>query len=211
MPIDKVLDLDIVRENTIRVVMYLRPEIYANSEVVTGAVHYDSVRRKYQTDVNPYRRINGPLSDYGEELEPPIQDEYNEWIEDCVFLIQEAGFTILQRHRIDDSKKSEYIIVFGIRDTPCGSIIYDLRLSDHPLDATFPEELKEEVLEKLRIEHILDESATKAGINFRVEKVTVGSVKNDTWSRAFDRLGNILDKMRRTIRKRLNSQRTNEE
>lgn len=197
----------VTEENIIHVTIYLRPEIYANSAVILGSVKWNDIEKKYQTDINPSRRLNGPLSDYGQELEPPIQDEYNEFIDDCAWLIDNSGFTVLERYTSTDSKKSEYIIIFGMKDDPCGSIVIDLRISDHPLDATFPEELKDEVMELLKMDKVLDESATKAGINFRVAKVTIGSVADDSWNRAFDRLGNILDKLRLKIRKQLKRER----
>lgn len=194
-------------DDVIYVVMYLRPEIYLNSSLVTASVNYDSKNRRYHTDVNPSRRINGPLSDYGQELEPPIKEEYDRFIDDCIWLVEELGFTIIKRFRSIDSEKSEYVILFGIDDTPCGSIVYDLRISDHPLDATFPEELKDEALKFLKMKKVLDESATKAGINFRVEKVTVGSVANDSWDRAFDRLFNKLKLMKKRIKTLLKTRR----
>lgn len=205
-PIHKLLQ-NIPKENIIHVTVYLRPEIYEDSEVVVSSTVYDSVRKKNTVDINPSRRINGPLSDYGQELEPPIKAEYDEFVEDCAWLVDNSGFTILKRMTSTDSQKSEYIVVFGMKDDPCGSIIFDLRISDHPLDATFPEELKDEVLELLKMNKVLDESATKAGINFRVEQVVIGSVKHDTWARAFDRLGNLLDRMRVRVRKQLNRER----
>lgn len=191
---------------SIRVVMYLRPEIYLNSAVVTSSVKWDNDKKKYYTDVNPDRRINGPLSDYGQELESPIKEEYNAFIEDCIWLIEECGFKIIKRTTSTDSKKSEYVTVFGMNDNPCGSLIFELRLSDHPLDVSFPEDLKDEVLEYLKMENILNDSASKAGINFRVEKVTVGSVANDSWERAFDRLYIKLKQMRKKVRTRLKSE-----
>lgn len=200
---------NIPKSNIIKVTMFLRPEIYLDSEAITGSVNWDSVQKKYYTDVNPSRIINGPLSNYGEELEPPIKEEYDGFIEDCAWLIDNSGFFIISRYTSTDSEKSEYIIVFGMDDDPCGSIVFDLRISDHPLDAEFPEELKDDVLQYLKINKVLDESATKAGINFRVEKVTVGAVKDDTWGRAFDRLGNKLDLMRRKVRKQLKREHRN--
>lgn len=199
--IQHLLDLyNLSGEYVIHVVMYLRPEIYMNSALVTASVNYDAKSRKYHTDVNPNRRINGPLSDYGQELEPPIKEEYDKFIDDCVWLVEELGFTVIKRFRSTDSEKSEYIILFGIDNQPCGLMVYDLRISDHPLDATFPEEFKDEALEFLEMQKVLNESATKAGINFRVEKVTVGSVANDSWDRAFDRLFNKLKQMKRRIK-----------
>ena len=69
-------------ENIIRVTMYLHPVVYADSEAIVGSVKWDSRRKKYYTDINPNTEINGPLSKYGEELEPPIADEYKRFIED---------------------------------------------------------------------------------------------------------------------------------
>lgn len=197
----KVVNVD---ENTIHVTMYLKPEIFMNSGLVTASVNYNNSDKKYHTDINPYASINGPLSNYGELLEPPIKEEYEAFIDDCIFLIEAAGFTIISKKTSTNSTKSRYILMFGMKDNPCGSVIFDLRISDHPFDVSFPEELKDEALEYLKMNKVLDESATKAGINFVVEKVTVGSVKNDTWDRAFGRLDRLLTRMRRRVRKELN-------
>lgn len=191
-------------DRIIRITMYLHPVVYVDSEVIEGAMYVDRGGKNH-TDVNPYREINGPLSEYGEELEPPISDEYDAFIRDCKQLVESYGFTIIKQYRSEESKKSEYIVVFGIDDTPYGAVIYDLRISDHPFDATFPDELKEYVLNYLQMNKILDESATEAGINFSVEKVTVGSVKHDTWDRAFNRLDRKLKNMRNSIKKQLNA------
>lgn len=190
-------------KNTIYVTMYLYPLIYVDSNSVFGAVRKDN-KGTYRTDVNPSRLINGPLSEYGKELEPPIRSEYEEFMKDCLWLVEESGFKVIKNTLSTDSKKSRYVIVFGVGDTLCGSIVYDLRISDHPFDAVFPEDLKSEVLEYLKMENVLDGEATEAGIDFEVEKVTVGSVINDTWDRAFQRLNLKLKQMRRKIRIRLN-------
>ena len=195
---------NLTKDSIIRVVMYLQPEIFTNSKLVSASVHFDVKKKKYYTDINPARTINGPLSEYGQLLEPPIREEYDAFIEDCVYLIETSGFKILKRMTSLTSQKSEYIIVYGMDSKPCGSLIFELRISDHPFDATFPEELKDEVVELLKMENVLNESATKAGINFTIEKVTVGLVLNDTWGRAFDRLGHKLDQMRRKVMKELN-------
>ena len=187
---------------TIKVVMYLRPLIHIDSEIILGSVYKDDIHNKYHTDVNPDRLINGPFSDWGQELEPPIQAEYDAFIDDCIWLTKEVGFTVLKQYTSTVSKKSEYIIVFGIDDKPCGSIVYELRISDHSIDARFPEDLKDEVLELLKLNKVLDGEATKAGIDFAVEKVTVGGVKSDSWDKAFDRLYNKLRHMRNALQKR---------
>lgn len=194
---------DLTSENTIKVVMYLHPIVYETSEAILGSVSYDSKEHRYHTDINPFRVINGPLSEYGEELQSPIKEEYEEFLNDCLWLIKEVGFTVIKKTRSNDSKKSEYVVVYGIDDTPCGTLIYDLRISDHPFDATFPEELKNEVIEYLNINKILDGSAAKVGIDFQVEKITVGTVKDDTWDRAFYRLYKKLKEIRRKVNVRL--------
>lgn len=51
---------------------------------------------------------------------------------------------------------------------------------------------------------ILDETATKADIDFQVEKITIGSHTLGTWDRAFNRLYLVLRKMRRAVEIRLN-------
>lgn len=167
----------------------------------------DKNKHLYHTDVNPSRRINGPLSDVGEELEPPIREELDHFIEDCRFLIRELGFVIISQNISEDSKKSEYFIVFGMEDEPCGTLVFDLRISDHPLDTTFPESAKDEVLEYLKMNNVLDGTATKAGIDFAVEKVTISSVSEDSWDKAFNRLFNTLKNMRNKVRARLNARK----
>lgn len=191
------------QDYVIHIVMYIVPLIYENSEVV-ASVSFDSKNNKYHTDINPFRQINGPLSGPGEPLENPVAEEWECFVDDCKWLIQELGFTIISSSRSDDSQKSEYIIIFGMKDAPCGTLIYELRLSDHPFDATFPEELKDKTLEYLKINKILDGSAHKAGIDFQVEKVTVGTVSNDSWDKSFNRVYMKLRDIRRRIRARLN-------
>lgn len=194
--------------SSINVVIYLYPIIYEDSAfirdtaLVASAVSLDAQGR-YHTDINPSRVINGPLSEYGVELEPPISDEWDSFVEDCKWLIKEVGFTEIQSERSEQSKKSEYVLLYGIGDTPCGSIVYDLRISDHPFDAKFPEEYKDAALEYLQINKILDGTATKAGIDFQIEKITVGSVKHDTWDKALNRLYNLLRTMKKKVQIRL--------
>lgn len=197
-----------INNSKIKVVMYLYPIIYNNSNFtqnydddIVASVSHD--KSGYHTNVNPNRIINGPLSEPGEPLEAPINDEWEHFIEDCKFLIKELDFTIISSNRSTDSEKSEYIIVFGMKDKPCGTLVYELRLSDHPFDATFPEELKDAALQYLKINNILDGTATKAGIDFQIEKVTVGSVQNDSWERAFNRLYIRLKQIKNKIMIRL--------
>lgn len=186
----------------IHITMYLHPIIYVLDKI-TATVSYSKHEHKYHTDVNPYRCINGPLSGPGEQLESPILNEWNSFIDDCKWLVNELGFTIICTNRSITSQKSEYMIIFGMDDDPCGTIIYDLRLSDHPFDATFPEDYKDQALEYMKMENILDGTASKEGIDFQVEQVLVGSVTNDSWDKAFNRVYDRLKRMRNRIRKRL--------
>ena len=186
----------------IHITMYLHPIIYVLDKI-TATVSYNKYEHKYHTDVNPYRCINGPLSGPGEQLESPILNEWNSFIDDCKWLVNELGFTIICTNRSITSQKSEYMIIFGMDDDPCGTIIYDLRLSDHPFDATFPEDYKDQALEYMKMENILDGTASKEGIDFQVEQVLVGSVTNDSWDKAFNRVYDRLKRMRNRIRKRL--------
>lgn len=194
-------------EDTIYITMWLYPIIYGYSEIV-AAVSFDPVQKKFHTDT-PYRPINGPLSQPGEELSGPVQQEWDNFIDDCKWLINELGFTIISSNRSVESKKSEYILMFGMKDDPCGRIVFDLRLSDHPFDATFPEELKAKALEYLTMKNILDGTASDACIDFQVEKVTVGDVVDDSWDRAFNRVFLKLKQMRRRVRSQLNITRSN--
>ena len=187
--------------NIIHVTMYLHPILYVDSQEITGSISWNKDDRRYHTDVNPYRVINGSLSEYGEELEPPIQWEYDHFVQDCVDLVEALGFTIIERYTSTTSNKSEYLLLFGMKDKPYGLIVYDLRISDHPFDASFPEELKDKALEYLTMNKVLDETATKAGINFQVEKVTVGVVQRDSWDRALNRLFDRLKRMKKSIQR----------
>lgn len=185
-------------DNTIHVVMYLKPIFYSNSKIFSS-ISFDKNDGRYHTDINPNRIINGPLSGPGEELEPPIKDEWEDFVEDCKYLVTELGFTIIDTSVSIESKKSTYIITYGIEGRQCGTLVYDLRISDHPYDATFPEDAKDTAEQYLKMNKVLDGSATKANIDFQVEKVTVGTVTNDTWDRAFNRLYNLLRRMKRKV------------
>ena len=195
---DKYFDNIMCESDVIHITMYLYPEIYSDFRSVTGSTYFGS-DKKYHTDVNPATIINGPLSEYGQDLVPPIQEEFDTFKNDCEWLVKQMGFTVIKRYTSTDSKKSEYIIVFGLDDKPYGKIVYDLRISDHPFDATFPEDLKDEALEYLKMNKVLDGSATKAGIEFQIEKITIGQHRDDTWDKAFYRLSLLLKRMRRHI------------
>ena len=61
-----------------------------------AGIHKD--HGKWACDTNPSRVIDGPLSGIGEELENPIKDEYDQFIDDCKFLIEHSGFIIICKH-----------------------------------------------------------------------------------------------------------------
>ena len=198
-------------DNIINITMYLHPIIYENSEMlidhISAAVTFNRAKNRYHTDINPSRIINGPLSDYGQELEPPIKDEWESLITDCKWLVRELEFVEITSSRSTESGKSEYVSVFGLDGNECGTLVFDLRLSDHPFDADFPDDYKDIAVEYLTMHNILGGNATKAGIDFSVEQIIVGSVKNDTWDRALERLYLLLRRLKRKIRHRLNEGR----
>ena len=170
------------KENHIQVTVYLHPLLYVDSEVFDSAL----------TDVNQNIFINPPLPGLGEELENPIKDEWRRFIKDCVYVTKEAGFNITNNEYDSESNKSEAVITYGIGNKPHGTIICNLRISDHPFDAAFPEEYKAKVQEYLKESSILDGSARDAGIDFQVEKVIVGGIETDSWLNGFDKLYSLM-------------------
>lgn len=190
---------------TITIQMYISPIFYEDSEILS-AVEFKN--GKWHSDNNPSRIINSLLSGPGQELENPVEDEYNQFVDDCKFIIKYSGFTIIHSSRSDDSKKPEYVLVFGMNDDPYGKLVFDFRISDHPLESyQFPEEFKQIAMNYLKMNKILDGSAAEEGIDFQIEKVLVGSVKNDTWDRALNRLSKRLDTMRNKVRKAIRNYR----
>lgn len=182
----------------IRIQVWIEPILYEDSDILSAVEYKDD---KWVSDNNSSRIINGPLSGPVEELEPPISDEYDKFIEDCKFIVEHCGFTIIHCERSDTSNKSEYILLFGMNDHPYGKLIFDFRISDHPLDSyNFPDRLKKIAEQYLTMNNILDGTASSKGIDFQIEKVLVGSVKNDTWDRAINQLANRLNAIRNKIR-----------
>lgn len=197
-------DLD-WQHNQIQIVMYLEPIIYANSEIYCTA-KFNKTTGKYETDNNPTRIINEPLSAKGEELEAPISAEWESFIADCKWLVSECGFTLVEDKLSTDSKKSHYFLIYGLKGRTCGSIVFDLRISEHSIEELkFPEEAKQILLKQLQVDNVLSGEATEAGIDFVIEQVLVGSVKNDTWDRAFNRVADKLKRMKSKVIQRLNS------
>lgn len=176
----------------IHIQMYIKPIFYEDSKIASS-VKFDKNKKKWVSDNNPSRIINGPLSGPGEELGSPISEEYNRFIDDCKFVIEQFGFIIIHSERSDTSNKSEYVLMFGMKNKPYGKLIFDFRISDHALEKQqFPDNFKEKAKQYLTMNHILNGDAQEQGIDFQVDHVLVGNVINDTWDRALNRLANRL-------------------
>lgn len=194
---------------TINITMVIEPMFYENSQVFEALIYNPKNKSKpYRTTVNPSRIINGPLSRIGEELQSPIKEEYEEFIQDCRDLILDCGFTIIQQTHSQDSNKSEYFIIFGMNDRPYGRLVYNFRVSDHLFEGlSFPEEDKAKVVEYMKMNNILNGEATEAGIGFSIKQVLVGSVPDDTWDRARNRAYIQLKRMKTRIIRKMNEER----
>lgn len=157
-----------ITEKRLQVTIYLYPILYEDTKI-----------------------INGYLPDFGEELESPIKECWESFIKDCRLVIQEAGFTVKSTDN-NELMKPEVVLSFCKDHVTCGSITVTLRISDNPFDASFPEAYKEKVLEYLNENSILDGTATKAGIDFQVEKVVTAGVTLPFWSDAMYHLYNVM-------------------
>ena len=153
--------------------------------------------RPYHTDVNPNRKLYGPLSDSNDVLDGDLKLEWDAFIEDCYWLIRDMGFTVLMRDPEPKSPKSRYFIMFGVDDTPYGLMVFDLRISDHSQsngNPQFRDADKQPTVNKLKELGILDENIKVSEVTFVMENVLVGSVgkknpnKYDTWDNAYNRV-----------------------
>lgn len=176
----------------IHIQMFIKPIFYEDSRIASSG-EFDKHTKKWVSDNNPSRIINDALSGPGEELGSPISEEYDRFIDDCKFIIKQCGFIIIHSERSDTSNKSEYILMFGMKNKPYGRLVFDFRISDHALKGQqFPDSFKEKAKEYLTMNHILDGTAQEQGIDFQVDHVLVGNVMNDTWNRALNRLAGRL-------------------
>lgn len=107
-------------------------------------------------------------------------------------MIKEAGFTIIKSEQNNAAKKSEHVITYGLENSPCGTIVCNLRVSEHPFNDSFPEEYKEKVQEYLKENNILDGTAREAGVDFQVEKVTIDDIKIDSWCDVMTKLYELM-------------------
>lgn len=176
----------------IHIQMFIKPIFYEDSRIASS-VEFDKHTKKWVSDNNPSRIINDALSGPGEELGSPISEEYDRFIDDCKFIIKQCGFIIIHSERSDTSNKSEYVLMFGMKNKPYGRLVFDFRISDHALKGQqFPDSFKEKAKEYLTMNHILGGSAQEQGIDFQVDKVLIGNVHNDTWNKALNRLAGRL-------------------
>lgn len=176
----------------IHIQMFIKPIFYEDSRIASS-VEFDKHTKKWVSDNNPSRIINDALSGPGEELGSPISEEYDRFIDDCKFIIKQCGFIIIHSERSDTSNKSEYVLMFGMKNKPYGRLVFDFRISDHALKGQqFPDSFKEKAKEYLTMNHILGDTAQEQGIDFQVDKVLIGNVHNDTWNKALNRLAGRL-------------------
>lgn len=176
----------------IHIQMFIKPIFYEDSRIASS-VEFDKHTKKWVSDNNPSRIINDALSGPGEELGSPISEEYDRFIDDCKFIIKQGGFIIIHSERSDTSNKSEYILMFGMKNKPYGRLVFDFRISDHALKGQhFPDSFKQKAKEYLTMNHILDGTTQEQGIDFQVDKVLIGNVHNDTWNKALNRLAGRL-------------------
>ena len=145
-------------EKRLQVIIYLYPILYEGTKIINGYSTY-----------------------FGEELESPIKECWESFIKDCKFVIQEAGFTVKSTNN-NELMKPEVVLSYCKDHVVYGTMTVKLRMSESPFDATFPEAYKEKVLEYLNENSILDGTATKADIDFQVEKVVVAGVTLPFWS-----------------------------
>ena len=157
-----------ITEKRLQVTIYLYPILYEDTKI-----------------------INGYLPNFGEELEPPIIEFWESVIRDCKFVTQAAGFTVKSTNN-NELMKPEVVLSYCKDHVVYGTMTVKLRVSDNPFNATFPEEYKEKVLEYLNENSILDGTATKAGIDFQVEKVVAAGTTLAFWSDAMLHLYNVM-------------------
>lgn len=180
-------------KDTIDIIMYLHPLVYSNSAIIRVSQNYEG-----EFDVPPSSRsLNGSWTDYCGDLEPPIIEPYNTFVSDCSWFIKQTDLTITEQESYHDQCKAEYRCSFSWKDTPCGHLVYTMRVSDDPFVDDFPEKYKEDVRRFLVMNKVLDGSAHHEDIDFSIERVLVDGVDYDSWADALWRVGKILDRFER--------------
>ena len=177
-----------IMKHLIPVTLYLRPIFYEDSEILSSYIPDN----KAHSTSNPSRIVGGPLTGMGEELENPIGEEIQAFIEDCIWLVKEVGFVILSHDIREDLEKTVHIIGFGFNGEPLGSVLFNLKVSAQPFPKGFPTEAEDKAMQYLKIGRILDGTARTAGIVFQVDKVIVASYEAECW---LDAVMNVLDKL----------------
>lgn len=171
-------------DNSIVVTIYLKPLIYSNSPFLCEVSDSEN---------NSGKCINGSWSEYGEQLENPVKNEWNHFIQDCEYLMTENGLKRFASKQTDGSDKAEYVAFYRKNGADFATLILGLKVADNPFDDTFPEALRPGASEYLKINNMLNGDAAKAGIDFVVEKIQVGNIATDSWDKAFNRMQNRLD------------------
>lgn len=159
-------------ELTIHLTMYLYPNIFLNSEVLSS-FEIDEKAIKTSDYFNTTRYVNGPLDEESEEWSDPA----NQWKDFIKHILDYAVFFKFTQEgfeRVDDDKQSRVEIKLNLNDELKLKIVLELRISDNPFDPTFPEEAKAEVLKSLAIPNVLSPKAGEVGV-FEIEKVIVDS------------------------------------
>ena len=99
-------------EKRLQVIIYLYPILYEGTKIINGYSTY-----------------------FGEELENPIKERRESIINDCKFVIQEAGFTVKSINN-NELMKPEVVLTYCKDHVVYGSMTVKLRISDDP-DVTY--------------------------------------------------------------------------
>ncbi len=175
--------------------VYLKPLIYKNSEILNGVL-FDESAYKSIPESNAIYMLNAPSGD-GEELENPLECEFDSFAEDCKWLANEAGLTVTETERTAESDRILYTVTVGRSEAQYCSIYLEIKISGTPFDESFPEDYKATVLEHITPEKLLDGVTVAAGIDFQVAKVTVDKAEESSWWQSLDR---IFDKLKYCLR-----------
>ena len=177
----------------IHITVYLHPLLYSDSEVFGGYIFEEEKLKADPNSISTFKGyVNAPLDCDGEQWENPVSEEWEHFIRDLKWPIENFIFRIISCERKDDPNKSEYVIVFGHKESDyTENIVCDLKMSENPFDEDFPEIFKDKVLDYLSIDKVLDGTAREAGIDFQVERTVV----------QFDSCHDVLDGVFTKIRR----------
>lgn len=170
--------------------VYLKPLIYKNSEILNGTLFDANVYKKGPWNDTSVM-LNSTVGD-GEELENPLESEFDSFAEECKWLVKEAGFTFAETERATETDRILYSISFYKGEAQCGSILFEIKISENPFDESFPENYKAIILEHITPEKLLDGTTKDVGIDFQVEKVVVENMEKNSWYQALDGIYDCL-------------------